>query len=74
MKAYPLKFNHPYEAVVLKGIKDVTAKRLASEYDKYCVGMGIPKPSRPIRSLQSLASELEYYIILRGAQAVRVKF
>lgn len=57
MKAYPIKFDHPLEAVILNGIKDKIASRLADQYDKYCIGMGIPKPQHPRRSMATTASE-----------------
>ncbi|TGO61777.1 hypothetical protein BOTNAR_0123g00020 [Botryotinia narcissicola] len=47
MKACPMRFDHPSEAVCLNGLGEGLAKRLTDSLEKYCDEVGIPMPKKP---------------------------
>ncbi|TEY59363.1 hypothetical protein BOTCAL_0194g00010 [Botryotinia calthae] len=47
MKACPMRFDHPSEAVCLNGLGEGLAKRLTDSLEKYCDEMGIAMPKKP---------------------------
>ncbi|KAF7951739.1 hypothetical protein EAE96_007038 [Botrytis aclada] len=47
MKACPMRFDHPSEAVCLNGLGEGLAKRLTESLEKYCDEMGIAMPKKP---------------------------
>lgn len=46
MKACPMRFDHPSEAVCLNGLGEGLAKRLTDSLEKYCDEMGIAMPKK----------------------------
>ena len=46
MKAYPLAFSHPSEAIVLNGLGEKLCARLTEKLQEYCTENGLPMPER----------------------------